>query len=195
MIQECGDKLTIENAIENYKNHGHVLYGQALREALHEFARVQSNDPLDNDSYADALFLTDIMFSKTNRYMDILTGGGADTFLSVLRNPFTEALKRIKKVGGTLRVILVDCDTVPEILQELQPEYPIEWVQAKAVENAKIRHLIVCDDKMLRDEVPHGALKPQTPADTINAKVFLNSPVHVEIKKNYFDTVWGKLQG
>ena len=187
--------LNIGQVIKLYREHGHQYYGAALHEAMLQFADKEVNEPLNNDSYADALFLTDIMLQKTFHNLDVLTGRCVGQFFSVLKDSFVEALKRIKNLGGRARFILVDTDSVmPAVFEELRNEgYPILVTFAKTVGDAKVSHYIIADEKMLRDEEYHGEISEESAASDIRAKVYLNSPIYARAKQVRFDSVWDKL--
>ena len=189
------DALNIGQVIKLYKEHGHQYYGSALHKAMLQYADTEVNEPLNNDSYADALFLTDIMLQKTNRSLCVLTGNCVGQFLSVLNDSLIGALKRIKNLKGKARFILVDTDgKVPEFLKTLKAAgYPISVTFAKAVNNAKVSHYIIADGKMLRDEKYHEELTDESAASDIRASVYLNSPVHAQSKQVRFDSVWEQL--
>ncbi len=189
------DKLTIKQAIDSYNQHGDEYYGPAMRQALLGYSEHKNNEPLRNDSYVDALFLTDIMLQRTLRSMEVLTGKCVEQFLGVLKDPFIAALQRIKNVGkGSARFILVDAESVPPILLELKKAgLPVEIKRGRTVDGAKVTHLIVCDGKMLRDEEYHGVLTETTPAEEIKAKVYMNSPVHAKVAQAHFNGIWNCL--
>jgi hypothetical protein len=188
-------ELTIDQAIEYYRTHGSQIYGKAMREALTSYAKEKHKEPLSNDSYVDALFLTDIMFQETMSSMSIMTGKCVDSFLDVLETSFKAAAQRIKNVGeGSLRFIFLDNSSIPPILKKLKREgYPIKWKLGRTAPNTKVRHFIIGDKKMLRDEKTHDELTGSSKASSIQADVYFNSPVHAELKQNYFDSIWDRL--
>jgi hypothetical protein len=191
--------MRISEAIASYKAHGDQYYGQAIREAMNTLAEIESTEPLHNDSYVDALFLTDIMLQRTYRTMDVLTGNCVDQFFDVLSTNFVNALDRIKNMkDGLARFIILDSDgKVPAFLQKfINAGYPIKIHFAKSVPDAKVSHLIVCDKKMVRDEEYHDELVDieNIPASAIRADVYLNSPIDARIKTDYFDGLWKFLE-
>ena len=48
--------------------------------------------------------------------------------------------------------------------------------EAKTRKNAKIRHFIVGDDDMVRDEAPHIPLGPNSDANEFQANVYFKKP-------------------
>lgn len=182
--------LTIEHVLDRFSTEGS---GTALREALSSVAEHESSTPLDNDSYADALLLTEAMFLKTNRSINILTGNGSNEFLAALSSSFEGALKRIRKVGGKVRVILLDTEDQLGFAEKYSDV--VECVHARVTGDKSIRHLIICDDNKLRDEEPHNSLTKASLASEIKANVYLNAPVNARMKTVYFNSLWDKLTG
>lgn len=186
-------ELTVGDVLKRFKQEGS---GTALKEALASVGKTPSTTPLNNDSYADALPLSEAMFLRANRSIDILTAGGCDKFLEALSDSFNGALRRIKKVGGTVRIILLD--STDKLKVDPQFDGTIKYAFARVEGDPKasnIRHLIICDDNMLRDEEPHAPLTLNSAASEIKADVYLNSTVHAKMKKEYFNSLWERLTG
>lgn len=187
------DELTIDQSIDIYKKHA---YGTAVRGAVLAYSKEKTNAPLSNDSYADALFLTDVMLQETMTNLSVLTGDCVDRFLDVLRKPFEAAVRRIQNVGdGAVRFILLDSTRVPALLKELKDnKFPVEWKFGRTADGATVTHFIVSDDRMLRDEKEHErGLTGKSLASAIQADVYFNSPMYAKLRQEYFNSIWDRL--
>jgi hypothetical protein len=170
-----GAVLTISEAIEKYKKLGENSVYQSYRDLIVKMIDNGLQTDFENDSYLDALYLTGVMFNRSQNSIRLFTGSNGDGFLKVLSQSFESALERIKKANGSVKIILLTSE-LPIWLDDLKRKYQstLDIVLAKAI--APVKHFILCDSKMARLEEPHAELKPETPATAIKAKVYFNDP-------------------
>lgn len=144
-------ELTIEGAEQLYTKYGKLFYSDSFY--LYELFKNNGYEKgVRNDNYINALALTDLMFRKTNHSIRMLTGLGGDGFIETLIGSFKEMLQRIKKTGGQAKIIVVGSEE-PKNLMTLKKEYDILKVKTEASQRKDIRHYIVADSRMLRDEI------------------------------------------
>jgi len=184
---------TIAAAIERFKRGGEDSIYPGYRELVTTMIDNGIKSDFENDSYLDALFLTHLMFSRAQNSIKLFTGNNGDEFLKVLNRPFENALERIKKAGGSVKIILLSA-ALPNWLGDLKAKYPetLDVVLAKALQ--PVKHFILCDSKMARLEEPHGELTPTTPATTIKAKVYFNDTAKCKDLEGVFQAMWSILR-
>jgi hypothetical protein len=177
------------------------LYLECGRDAIYPGFReivcgaIDSNAKVEfeNDSYLDALFLTDIMFSKAQREIRMMTGSLGEGFLKALEGSLDGALQRITAARGHARIIFVN-SAFPEQLVAVHKKFPaLEFRGATAP--GDVSHFITCDSVMAREEQPHKPLSDDAPISAIKAKVYFNNPEKTGVIDGFFDTVWAKLRG
>lgn len=203
MVKNSGESqkegLTLQEAREYFlRKSSHRTMSQLLGEVID---RDESQAPIKNDSYADALELTHFIFSRTKKSLRILTGTYCGDFLHTLEESFSQAVKNIALLGETVKLILVGIDQDPQksyVLQDLEKlntsfKDNIEIKTAYVDKKDAIKHLIIADDKMVRVEEPHDQLNERSSADKIRADVYLNNETINKIKKSYFDKIWNLL--
>jgi hypothetical protein len=154
-------------------------------------AIIQDNKRLEvkNDSYADALELTEEMLFHTHRKINILTGGACGGFYATLLEHLTSALERIRKAGGSARMIVL-APKYPEWLLVLAQEFVGTFELARLNASNPLQHFIVCDSRIVREENIHEELRPDSPADTIKAAVIFNEPEKGSALEVKFDELW-----
>jgi hypothetical protein len=189
-----GAVSTISAAIENYKRLGEESVYPGYRDLIVKMIDNGLKTDFDNDSYLDALFLTGMMFNRSQNKIQLFTGNHCDGFLKVLSKPLERALERIKKSNGSVKIILLSSE-LPIWLDDLKNQYQgtLDIALAKAI--APVKHFILCDSKMARLEEPHEELKPETPATAIKAKVYFNDPQKCKALENLFDAMWTRIKG
>ena len=75
---------------------------------LADLANKKAEEPMDNDSYWDALMLTRYMFLKTNHSLCMVTGHEAEvSFLDTLSTTFRDTLIRIRESHGKAFIIFI----------------------------------------------------------------------------------------
>jgi hypothetical protein len=150
----------------------------------------QSTAPLSNGSYLHALIYTDQMFRNTNNSFRMFTGGCGDGFLSCLSDSFEAMLKRLHSFKAKARVIIVDGSA--GFLADVKARFSetLEIVEAVAKPGSEISHFIVCDDAMVRDELPHVPLSEDKDANLIKAQVYFHNRAMSEIFSLRFDQTW-----
>lgn len=185
--------LTIARAKEIYRARGSQSVSADFRDLLCSAIDSKAKLAFDNHSYFDALFLTDIMFSRSQQQIRLLTGPKGDGFLSTLQKPFEAALERIRNSRGSVKIILLSTEVSP-LLLDLQKRFPNVLEVFLAQASQKLNHFIVCDSTMARLEEPHGDLTPDTLATEIKAKVFFNSPEQATMLEGLFDAMWQRLK-
>jgi len=184
------ENLTIQQAQSFYAHAGNYrIFRDLLQRTVSSPTRIE----FDNDSYLDALFLTELMFDRTRREMRILSGPAGDGFLSTLAAPFEVALQRVSEAKGFIRIILLSKE-VPPFLEEIRKRFADVLFISLAQAANPVKHFIVCDSQIARLEEEHGELKPDTLASEIKAKVYLNAPEKAVWLEKFFDSVWAKLR-
>ncbi|HBJ82629.1 MAG TPA: hypothetical protein DDZ88_01885 [Verrucomicrobiales bacterium] len=160
-----------------------------MREVINQLIDGNVKTEFENDSYLDALTLTDVMFHRSNTSVRLLTGPGLDGFLSELQKSFIDLLDRLKKTGGAVRILLLSKD-VPTWLHDLTKAYDKTLTIHRALPTKPMPHFIVCDSKMSRQEEVHEAITDASDATTIKARVSFNETSKAEVLENYFDLMW-----
>jgi hypothetical protein len=183
--------MTIREALDLYKAQGPAAVHEGFRDAVELLIKNQVGTPLENDCYLDALYLTDMMFQRTNENLSILTGGNADQFLEALKSSFEKALERIQKTAGKARMIILDSE-VPSLVTELAERFKgvFEVRRGQLKPGAKINHLIACDARMVRVEEPHGELTLDSDSGAVKAKVSFDNEDEVKRRVGFFDAAW-----
>jgi hypothetical protein len=181
--------LTIGEAIRIYTTDGTDCMSPTFRDMVQQMIDKGVKTEFANDSYLDALFLTDVMFTRASRSVRLLTGKGADGFLKTLSDRFETMLERFAKTEGRVKIILV-ADVLPAWLTSLVQRFPQVLQVACASASRPVKHFIVCDSKMARLEEIHGELHQHTPATDIKARVFFNEPETASVFEGYFEQIW-----
>lgn len=181
--------MNVTDAIKQYQANGDAPTGTALREVINQLIDENIKTDFSNDSYLDALVLTDVMFHRCNSSVRLLTGGGGSSFLSTLKSTFVGAISRLAQSKGIARILLLD-SPVPDWLAELAKAYPKTLTIRRAASPEPIRHFIVCDSNMSRHEEIHAPITDTTPATAIKARVSFNEPGRAKVLENYFDSMW-----
>ncbi len=146
-----------------------------------------------NDNYCHALFFTDYMFRATQHDIRMLSGEEGAGFLCTLRKSFEEALKRITRFGGDVRIILVNSKKT-DFLSAMIEKYPIlKLTHASLKGDKNVPHTIICDDHMLREEDIHEKLTDESDTEQVTAKVYFNSNVKAKLATESFDDTWNYL--
>jgi hypothetical protein len=184
--------LTIKDSIERYKNEREMSPSPALREVINFMINQNIKTEFNNDSYLDALTLTELMFIRSTHDIRILTGSNGDGFLNALKEPFSKALDVIMANGGKVKIIVLGQTT--KCLEELQKKYAgtLEVIRGQAT--GPVKHFTVCDSRMARTEQEHGQLNDNTLATEIKARVCFNDPVQAKSLEDFFDQIWNRLK-
>lgn len=182
--------MTVQEAQERYVETKEATSG--FRELIGLLINSGFTHPFSNDSYLDALNLTEVMLSHTNSDLLFLTGSGADGFLTHLTEPFRGALKRIENCKGQARIVILGdpMPSVPSALQKFQSEFSTSLKVATAKPLARLQHFIVCDSKIVRVEEYHEPLNNSSMASEIKAKVHFNNPSLANMLRTVFDGIW-----
>src|SRR6266487_2030889 len=114
--------MTIEEAKNLYSDKTNRSLLSGYRDLIKALIAGGFAEPFKNDSYFDALVLTEEMFENSHQKMCLLTGASGDGFLSQLITPLGHALKRIGNSGGTARLLL-HASTLPPTIVELEKKY------------------------------------------------------------------------
>ena len=197
MQKENAPKMkTITDAIDTYAATGKESVSPGFREIINQMIDNNIKTEFKNDSYLDALYLTDVMFSRSQKSIRLLTGPGADSFLFTLKDSFIGALQRLAKVNGTVKIVLLD-GKMPVWLEPLQKQHKNVLEVFRATANEPIKHFIVCDARMARLEEIHGQISKESNASEIKASVYFNQPIMAKVLEDHFDSIWeevGKFQ-
>lgn len=185
--------VTIAEAQTWFEKSGTMEQQSALREMINVMITNNIKTQFENDSYFDALMLTEVMLDRSKRSVELLTGSGCEKFLTTLKRSFAAVVARLNTTGGKVRIILFS-SKIPDVVSELKAEYPeaLEIRLARLADGAKspLGHFFVCDSKMARVEEPHGELTAETPANAIKAKVYFNDPARGQLLESRFNTYW-----
>jgi hypothetical protein len=184
--------MTIKDTIALYREKGRDSVSPTLRALVDQMIATGARTEFKNDSYADALYLTDTMFDQSQVSIRILTGAGGGEFLHALEKSFTEALERLKAIGSEARVIILDTDKIDDWLVSMQEKFN-NFKIARGRTISPVKHVIVCDSRMARLEEIHPPLVPETPVESIKATVFFNEPSKAKVYEDYFDSVWNNV--
>jgi hypothetical protein len=182
---------TIADAIELYKRDRLESVCAGYKEAIELIIKNKIEDPLKNDSYLDALYLTEMMFNKTNNQALILTSNGVDHFIEALGESFEKMLERIGKVGGKVKMIILD-GSVNQLLSTLLLKFNhvLEIKPGETKDGAIVNHFIACDSNMIRVEKPHGKLDPTSDISSIKADVYFNNENETQRTISFFNAAW-----
>jgi|SRR5882724_3486813 len=145
--------------------------------------------PFKNDSYYDALVLTEAMFERSNREIRWLTGSGTDGFVVELYDTFVATLERIRAAGGKVRIVMLS-DQRPVQICDLMKQFPDTLQVALAKPLSKLQHFIVCDSKIVRVENTHENLSDLSGAHEVKAEVYFNNPEKANMLNTFFDAIW-----
>jgi hypothetical protein len=96
---EIGKIVSIQDAINAYRG-GRNSEAEGYRDLVTLLIDSGFDQPFKNDSYYDALVLTEAMLKRTNKRIKLLTGSACDGFYSAISEHFIAALDRIHKAGG-----------------------------------------------------------------------------------------------
>jgi len=181
--------MNIEEALKEYADKKREMVTPGYREAIALLIKARVSEPLENDSYLDALYLSDIMLSRTKNDLCILTQGAGDFFLKALIAPFEAVLIRIKEVGGKARIIVLDTN-VSDLLLGLKDKFSgiLDIRTGKA--KSDINHMIISDATMVRIEDPHTELKISDDIGKIKAKVYFDNRTEAKKQLDFFDAAW-----
>lgn len=177
------------------------IYGEYTSDILSDVRSIvdlirNSNisEPLSNSNYLHALAYTDLMLAHTQNRFQMLTGCAGGGFLHCLCESFAKMLARLKKNGGTARVILVNSDSRGP-LDKLASKFPgtLQFIEATAPEEARITHFIVGDEDMARDEEYHSKFADHESAELIKAKVYFRNNAQAFALNRRFDAMWKHL--
>lgn len=180
-------KMTVAEAKKRFRESREQTSG--FRKLTQLLIHSRFTEPFYNDSYLDALVLTEAMFEASNESICILCGKAGDGFISDLAPVFEAALERIKMSGGLVRVILLD-NGHAKTLTALMERFPETLRIASASSTKEINHFIVCDGRMLRIEEIHAPLTEQSRADEVKARVYFNNPSRANMMTATFNTIW-----
>ena len=192
-------QLKISDVQRLFSDHGAELLGD-YRSVVTMIRKHKIDSPLENSNYLHALQLTQLMLEHTSQQFRMLTGGMLDGFIGTLAPHFESMLQRIKsscRDGNTAfaRVILVTSGGVPvdcPVLDELQSRYDgvLDVSFVSVPEDAGIRHFIVGDNDMVRDEEEHDQLSLESDASMVRAKVSFFAPAKAKVFARKFDSYW-----
>jgi hypothetical protein len=183
----AGKIVTIQDAINAYK--GHNAEAEGYRSLVTFLIDSGFDQPFKNDSYYDALILTEAMLNRANHSIKLLTGPACDGFYCAISDYFTQALERIQRAGGQVKMIILG-DSYPKGLTELASKFAGTFEIALAKPFKDLQHFIVCDSKIVRIENIHGKLDGQSSAHEIKADVNFNDPAKGKMLETFFESIW-----
>lgn len=186
-------KMKIENAIEIFKMM-QELDGFQTFDELADLANLKADEPINNDSFLDALMLNRYMFDNCKNSLCMFTAhSGEVSFLTHLKEYFLQTLERLRIDGRKAKIIFI-ADKQPEILEDEDikkylTSRVLEYFRIQVKDTSIVRHYIVCDD-MVRIEEPHKELTLNSFASEIKAKMYFNAPVKARMMRNNFQNIW-----
>lgn len=190
-IRDAGNKImTIRDAKIRYRQS--CSEAEGYRKLIALVIDWGFDHSLNNDSYYDALVLTEAMFSHSKSSIKLITGSAADGFISELQLPFVKAIERVRAANGKVQMIIFGNEVTPSVM-EIANKYPDTFQAAAVNPSSPIRHFIVCDSKMLRHEELHGDLTDETSAHEIKAEVNFNNPRKAKMLETFFDAMWAAI--
>lgn len=185
-------EMTVKQAQEEYFKCGEIAVHKGYRDLIKDLVANGYKEDIKNDSYFDALFLTDIMLDHTSKTVRMLTGMRSGDFVSTLMNRFVSTLERLKINGGFFKMILIS-EKIPDVLESLREKFPGVLSVSLAHAKKPLRHFIVCDTHMARIEELHETLTPETLASAIRAQVYFNGRERAQLVEGHFDALWAIL--
>ena len=184
------NEMTVFQAQEEYSKNGINSVNHSYRHLIDDILEQDVRIELSNDSYLDALFLSQIMLNRTRGDFRMICGVSTGRFFEVLEEPITKCLNTLKKNGGDFRII-AEASEVPSIFNKLKSQFG-EVFKFKLTGNHGLSHCMVSDHKMVRIEEPHPPLTAETLASEIKAKVYFDEPDLANLYNRSFDNLWSK---
>jgi len=182
--------MTVDDAKNVYLDYGNALE-EFYTTVYQKLISHQRTVELPNSNYLHALQLTTLMLRNTSKNICMLGGSTTDNFMSILEKEFRKALVRLRELGGKARIIALNAADNSKVMSKLAADFPdtLSVMFGFANDETKIGHFMVADD-MVRVEEPHKKLTPETPANTVKARVIFNSESQVKIYSEQFDSIW-----
>lgn len=192
------ENITVRQVTKIFKQLQELEAEYNVFDKLADFASLNTELPIDNDSYMDALLLTDYMFKRTSNNILMLTGHDNEVcFLETLKDTFIETLERIKNNGGKVKIIFI-AESVPESIKTTFEKYynsTLECIAVKLKNDYPVKHFIACDSRMVREEDIHPTLTDASPANIIKAKMYFNNKTKNQINTSLFNLIWAQVKG
>jgi hypothetical protein len=182
--------MTVAEAVKLYSSRVDEKSSSALRQAVNIAIDNKIRMDFSNDSYADALVLTEIMFQRTSHRLCVFTGDAEGGFFGILLKYLDAALQKIQCNNGSARFIVLSKD-IPQCLTGLILKFPktLQVMRASS-KGGVVHHFIAADSTMARVEEPHKPLTQESKADEIKAKVYYNEPNIAEYFEKQFEDIW-----
>lgn len=190
IVRMSPNVITIEQAIEQFAEQPPEVYADDT-ELAKWIRRERSPVKIPNSNYLHGIGLCDAMFKNALKSCRILAGGGEYSFTTYLQTTFRAMLDRFKHNNGEAKIIVLGGKT--DLMMEFESEFPEVFQVATATATRPLKHFIVCDDDMVRDEEEHEAIKADTPIDAIRADVYFSNPSMASDFIAIFDAYWNKL--
>lgn len=182
--------MSIRKAKELFSEFGDDFVSE-LENVAHVFRDAHVRQPLPNGNFLHALCLTRVMLQHTTNSFKMLTGGAGDGFLSCLSGDFREMLQRIRSNHGKAKIIVLgEHDGDSKILAELVEEFGDCLKVAYATSKEPVRHYIIADTDMVRDEHLHEPLTEESDADSVIADVYFRNSAIADVFKDRFKRQW-----
>ncbi|HEX4145989.1 MAG TPA: hypothetical protein VHY91_20985 [Pirellulales bacterium] len=181
--------MNIRKAKELFRDYGREFVIE-LESVARVFRKARIRQPLPNGNFLHALCLTRVMLQHTNKSFLMVTGGAGGGFIDCLIDDFREMLGRIRNAKGAAKILVVNDGSDDEYLSGLSSEFPDCLEVAYAKSDSPIRHYIVADDDMLRDEQEHPPLSEDSDADSVVADVYFRNSNIASIFSERFERQW-----
>lgn len=184
--------LTIDKAVELYRAH-HADGTMPFRAIIEDMIDRAEKTEFNNDSYYDALFLTDMMFGRATSQVRLLSGNCVSAFLETLKEPFEALLKKLSKTAGKVQIVVLNKSEEQTFLNGMVAKYPDTVEVRYGKTTGEIKHFTVCDQRMARVEEPHAQLNGSALASEIKAKVYFQNLETAKVLASMFEAVWTRL--
>lgn len=191
---------TIAESVQQYNELKNALSSDTTKE-LYSIA-IDSAKPgtyFNNGTYLHALLLTSLMLERTQKHIKIFAGEFFSEFYSHLKDDFQKVIERItsKNIQIIITKKIDDISRKAQELSQLESKYnelkeigiPIRF----CFSYKHLPHFYLIDDYMLRIEDAHEPRNLDSLSDSVNAKVFFNSPYLNKTRQDDFDRIWEKL--
>ncbi len=204
--------FSFENTLFNYKQLKKLFVAswdkQKFKEKLDD---ANIGEFLKVDTFIHTLFLTEVMFDKTNYNLRIFSGHNIAEVLIALENSFLNVCENIASHKGKVRIITaVNAQTYEKtraklkmvadnIRQQIRDKLNREidlWCTCYFMEPNEVispPHFIVCDSKMLKIEANHLPLPKDSDIPGILSQFYFNDEDKSKLFEQRFDDLYVSL--
>lgn len=151
-------------------------------------------EPILHSNHITALACSTAILRNAGMSFDVLTG--SDRLVHTLRGEFRRALSRCGHNGGGARVVVIGGDSTG--FRDLEKEFPRAIRVREAVPRTPdtvIKHFMINESNMCREEAPHAPLTDTSPIDAVRANLFANNRSITHCLRIKMDAIWEHLTG